>query len=69
MIKLERFYRHESYESQGKVLYSAEYEFSKWDQANVKSIVSIQSGFDEYGICQQILVFYEAKEENAKNEA
>ena len=69
MIKLQRFFRHEEYERQGRVIYSAEYEFSKWDQADVKSIISIQSGFDQDGMCQQILVFYEAIEEDAKDEA
>ena len=64
MVKVARFDRHEEYEGQGRVIYSAEFEFNKWNQEAVKSILSIQSGFDTNGLCQQILVFYEPIEED-----
>lgn len=64
MVKVKCFIRHEEYESNGRVIYSAQYEFSKWDQKDVKSIVSIHTCANTSGSCEQILVFYEPVEES-----
>lgn len=63
MVKVKCFNRHEEYECNGKVIYSAQYEFGKWDQKDVKSIVSIHTCSNTSGTCEQILVFYEPIEE------
>ena len=66
MVKIAAFNRTENYESKYgsscKVVHSPEYLFSIWDQANVKSIISIHTHCDSDGTCTQILVFYEEKE-------
>ena len=65
MIKVKTFNQKETYESnygsQCKVLHTPQYCFSEWDQADVKSIVSIHTCCNSNGTCTQILVFYEEK--------
>ena len=66
MVKVKSFDRTETYESKYgsscKVIRSPEYYFSEWDQANVKSIVSIHTCCNSNGTCTEIIVFYEEKE-------
>ena len=65
MVKVATFNRTENYESKYgsscKVIHSPEYYFDSWDQADVKSIVSIHTCCNSNGTCTQILVFYEEK--------
>lgn len=65
MVKVKSFDRTETYESKCgsscKVIHSPEYYFSNWDQADVKSIVSIHTCCNSNGTCTEIIVFYEEK--------
>ena len=58
----EETYESTQYCSNCKVVRAPEYYFSQWDQADVKSIVSIRTCCNSNGTCTQILVFYESKE-------
>ena len=66
MIKCNYFRKHIEYDERGfsKLVYSPMSEFNKWDQADVESIISIDTCSNEHGEVETIVVYYNAKEIN-----
>ena len=65
MIKCEYFRRSERYDSnRGNITCSAMYNFNNWNQADVESIISIDTCSNEHGEVETIVVYYNAKEIN-----
>lgn len=64
MIKCNCFRKNIEYTDRGniKLVYSAMSEFNKWDQADVESIISIDTCANEQGEVETIVVYYNAKE-------
>ena len=46
----------------GECTHSAMYNFNDWDQADVESIISIDTCANEHGEVETIVVYYNAKE-------
>ena len=66
MIKCNYFRKNIEYDERGysKLAHSAMFEFNKWDQADVESIISIDTCANQHGEVQTIVVYYNAKESN-----
>ena len=64
MIKCNYFRKRIEYDDYGrsKLVYSAMSEFNKWNQADVESIISIDTCSNEHGEVETIVVYYNAKE-------
>ena len=64
MIKCMYFRKSIDYNDHGliKRVYSAMSEFNKWDQADVESIISIDTCCNQEGKVETIVVYYNAKE-------
>lgn len=64
MIKCKYFRRRTEYDyrAHGTLVYSAMSEFNKWDQADVESIISIDTCANEHGEVETIVVYYNMKE-------
>ena len=64
MIKCKYFRKRVDYDKHGyaKLVYSPMYEFNKWDQHDVESIISINTCANEQGEVETIVVYYNAKE-------
>lgn len=59
MIKCRYFRKRIDYD---KLVYSAMSEFNKWNQADVESIISIDTCANQHGEVETIVVYYNAKE-------
>ena len=63
MIKCEYFRRSERYDSnRGTIICSAMYNFNNRNQADVESIISIDTCANQNGEVETIIVYYNAKE-------
>lgn len=64
MIKCNYFRKRIEYDDHGrsKLIYSAMSEFNRWDQADVESIISIDTCANQNGEIETIVVYYNAKE-------
>ena len=64
MIKCNYFRKRIEYDDYGrsKLVYSPMSEFNKWNQADVESIISIDTCSNEHGEVETIVVYYNAKE-------
>ena len=63
MIKCKYFRKRTDYDyNRGNIVYSAMYEFNKWNQADVESIISIDTCANEHGEVETIVVYYNTKE-------
>ena len=64
MIKCKYFRKYIEYDGCGfsKLVYSPMSEFNKWDQADVESIISIDTCANQHGEVETIVVYYNAKE-------
>jgi hypothetical protein len=63
MIKCKYFTRNTEFRpTQGTVVLSAMYLFNEWDQADVESIISIDTCANQNGEVETIVVYYNAKE-------
>ena len=64
MIKCNYFRKRIEYDDlgRGKLVYSAMSEFNRWDQADVESIISIDTCANQNGEIETIVVYYNAKE-------
>lgn len=64
MIKCNYFRKSIEYDDKGfsKLVYSAMSEFNRWDQADVESIISIDTCANQNGEIETIVVYYNAKE-------
>ena len=64
MIKCNYFRKRIEYDDQGrsKLIYSAMSEFNRWNQADVESIISINTCSNQNGEVETIVVYYNAKE-------
>ena len=64
MIKCKYFRKRIEYDDYGhsKLIYSPMSKFNKWDQADVESIISIDTCANEHGEIETIVVYYSAKE-------
>lgn len=65
MIKCKYFTKRNDYDYyRGNIVYSAMYEFNRWDQSDVESLISINTCANEHGEVETIVVYYNAKETN-----
>ena len=65
MIKCKYFTRCKEFRpTQGTVVLSPMYRFNEWDQADVESIISIDTCANQNGEVETIVVYYNAKESN-----
>lgn len=64
MIKCNYFRKRVDYDERGysKLVYSPMSEFNKWDQADVESIISIDTCANEHGEVETVVVYYNVKE-------
>ena len=64
MIKCKYFRKHIEYDAGvlSKIIYSPMSEFNKWNQADVESIISIDTCANQNGEVETIVVYYSAKE-------
>lgn len=64
MIKCNYFRKRFEYDDHGcsKLVYSPMSEFNKWNQADVESIISIDTCANEHGEVETIVVYYNVKE-------
>lgn len=63
MIKCNYFRKRTDYDyNRGNIVYSPMYNFNHWDQADVESIISIDTCANEHGEVETIVVYYNVKE-------
>lgn len=64
MIKCKYFRKDIEYDERGfpKLVYGPMSEFNKWNQADVESIISIDTCANEQGEVETIVVYYNVKE-------
>lgn len=64
MIKCKYFRQNIEYDERGfsKLVHSPMSEFNKWDQADVESIISIDTCANQHGEVETIVVYYNTKE-------
>jgi hypothetical protein len=63
MIKCNYFRKRTDYDySRGSIVHSAMSEFNNWNQADVESIISIDTCANQNGEIETIVVYYNAKE-------
>lgn len=66
MIKCNYFRKRTDYDySRGNIVHSAMSEFNNWNQADVESIISIDTCANQNGEIETIVVYYNAKETDA----
>ena len=64
MIKCKYFTKRTEYDERGfsKLVYSPMYNFNEWNQADVESIISIDTCANQKGEIETIVVYYNVKE-------